>query len=88
MSCGCPVASSNASSLPEVGGDAVSYFSPDDKDSIAEAVERIVSDAGYRRELIERGFVQAGKFTWDKAVDRTCGVYKEALASAGSSRTQ
>jgi len=86
MSCGCPVVSSNVSSLPEVGGDAVSYFSPDDKASIMEAVERIVSDKNYRQELIERGFVQAGKFTWEKAVDQTTGVYEEALAMIGSNR--
>lgn len=87
MSCGCPVASSNVSSLTEVGGDAVSYFSPEDKDSMADAVERIASDAGYRRELIEKGFVQAGKFTWQKAVEQICGVYEEALATIGSFRS-
>lgn len=86
MSCGCPVVSSNASSLPEVGGDAVSYFSPDDKASMAEAVGRIVSDKSYRMELIARGFVQVGKFTWEKAVEQTAGVYEDALAAAGSSR--
>jgi len=86
MSCGCPVVSSNASSLPEVGGDAVSYFNPEDKASIKEAVDRIVSDKSYRKELIESGFVQVGKFTWEKAVEQTAGVYKEALAIAGPSR--
>jgi glycosyltransferase involved in cell wall biosynthesis len=85
MSCGCPVASSNVSSLPEVGGDAASYFSPGDKASITEAIERIVSDVGYRQELIERGLVQAGKFTWEKTVGQTGSVYEEALATAGSS---
>ena len=85
MSCGCPIASSNAGSLPEVGGDAVSYFSPVDKSSIEDAVERILSDTGYRGELIEKGFVQAGKFTWEKAVDQICGVYEEALATNGTS---
>ena len=88
MSCGCPVASSNASSLTEVGGDAASYFLPDDKASIAEAVDRIVSDKSYRRELIEKGFAQVGKFTWEKAVDQTVNVYREALATAGSTRPQ
>lgn len=88
MSCGCPVASSNASSLTEVGGDAASYFYPDDKASIEEAVDKIVSDKSYRLELVERGFVQVGKFTWEKAVDQTIGVYREALATTGSSGMQ
>jgi len=77
MACGCPVASSNASSLPEVGGDAVSYFSPDDEASIEEAVDRIVSDADFRKGLVERGFLQSRKFTWARAVDRIGEVYQE-----------
>ena len=86
MSCGCPVASSNASSLTEVGGNAASYFGPDDKASMEKVVERIVSDKSYRRELIERGFAQAGKFTWKKTIDQTGGVYEEASATIGSFR--
>jgi len=78
MACGCPVVSSNASSLPEVGGDAVSYFSPDDEASIEEAVERIVSDADFRKGLVERGILQSRKFTWARAVDRIGEVYQDA----------
>ncbi|MBN2568720.1 MAG: glycosyltransferase family 4 protein [Deltaproteobacteria bacterium] len=85
MSCGCPVVSSNVSSLMEVGGDAASYFVPHDKDSMEEAVDRIVSDTSYRQALIERGFVQARKFTWEKTAAETSHVYKEALATNGSS---
>ncbi len=88
MACGCPVASSNASSLPEVGGDAAAYFSPDDKASIVGAVERIVTDADFRKGLVERGLLQSRKFTWEGAVARISEVYEEASAkamSAGSS---
>jgi len=85
MSCGCPVATSNASSLPEVGGDAVSYFDPYDKPSIEEAVRRIIDDKEYRLELTARGLKQARKFSWNKAAEETCGVYKKALESQGVS---
>jgi glycosyltransferase involved in cell wall biosynthesis len=85
MSCGCPVAASNASSLPEVGGDAVSYFDPRDKHSIKGAVRRIIEEKEYRRELIARGLEQARTFSWDKAAEETCGVYEKALRSQGVS---
>jgi glycosyltransferase involved in cell wall biosynthesis len=85
MSCGCPVATSNVSSLPEVGGDAVSYFDPYDKPSIEGAVRRIIDDKEYRLELIARGLKQVRKFSWDKAAEETCGVYEKALESQGVS---
>lgn len=79
LSLGCPVASSNASSLPEVGGNAVSYFDPRHKLSIESAVRRIINDNGYRLDLIQRGLKQAQNFSWDKAAEETCGVYENAL---------
>jgi len=85
MSCGCPVAMSNVSSLPEVGGDAVSYFDPYDKPSMEGAVRRIIDNKKYRLELIARGLERAQKFSWDKAAEETCGVYEKALASQGVS---
>jgi len=81
MSCGCPVATSNVSSLPEVGGEAVSYFDPYDKLSMEGAVRKIIGDKEYRRELIIRGLKQAQNFSWDKAAEETCGVYQKALES-------
>ena len=85
MSCGCPVAASHVSSLPEVGGDAVSYFNPYDKLSMEGAVRRITDDSEYRLELIARGLTQARKFSWEKAAKETCGVYEKALESQGVS---
>ncbi|MEW6602474.1 MAG: glycosyltransferase family 1 protein [Nitrospirota bacterium] len=81
MSCGCPVASSNVGSLPEVGGDAVSYFDPYDMASMEGVVRRIIYDKKYRLDLIDRGLRQARHFSWDKAADETCGVYQKALES-------
>jgi len=85
MSCGCPVATSNTSSLPEVGGDAVSYFDPRDTHAMEGAVRRIIDDKEYRRELIARGLEQARKFSWVKAAVETCGVYEKALRRHGVS---
>jgi glycosyltransferase involved in cell wall biosynthesis len=67
MACGAPVVSSNASSLPEVGGDAVLYFDPRDVDAMVETIRRALSDESLRWDLRARGFAQAKKFSWEKA---------------------
>lgn len=67
MACGVPVVSSNASSLPEVGGDAVLYFDPHNTDAMAEAIHRALTDESLREQLRTRGIEQAKKFSWEKA---------------------
>jgi len=67
MACGVPVVSSNASSLPEVGGDAVLYFDPYDIDAMAEAMWHALTDESLREHLRARGIVQAQKFSWEQA---------------------
>ena len=67
MSCGVPIVSSNASSLPEVGGDAVIYFDPRNVDAMADAMQRVLSDESLRKDLRARGIEQAKRFSWDKA---------------------
>ncbi|MDD4108063.1 MAG: glycosyltransferase family 1 protein, partial [Prolixibacteraceae bacterium] len=65
MSAGVPVICSNVTSLPEVGGDAVLYTDPSDIDEIADAMIKISEDVDLRRLLIERGFNQSHKFSWE-----------------------
>ena len=60
-----PIATINVSSLPKVGGDAVSYFDPYDKLSMEEAVRKIIDNKEYRRDLIVRSLEQARKFSCD-----------------------
>lgn len=66
MSAGIPVISSNTTSLPEVGGDAVLYVDPHDVNQLKEAMVRISKDDKLRQSLIEAGFKQKEKFSWDK----------------------
>ncbi|QNG60204.1 glycosyltransferase family 4 protein [Bacillus sp. PAMC26568] len=68
MTCGCPVISSNTTSLPEVGGDAVLYVDPHQPKQIAEHVNRMLFDQSFRDEMIEKGYKQATKYTWKKAL--------------------
>ena len=70
MSCGVPVITSNVTSMPEVGGDAVYYVDPRSVDSIAKGMLEIARDETLRQNLIRKGFEQAMKFSWDQTAIR------------------
>lgn len=63
MSCGCPVISSNQSSLPEVCGDAALYFNPNNINDIVMAMQKIVEDKTIVKELIRKGYENIKKFS-------------------------
>lgn len=75
MSCGCPVACSHGSSLPEVVGAAAELFDPKSVDSMRSALERLAFDDVRRRELIKAGHQQCTTFSWDRCADETVLVY-------------
>lgn len=75
----CPVICSDNSSLPEVGGDAVLYFNPIDPEEIAQSMNRILSDQDLRNTLIEKGRIQARKFSWRKTAEETFDIFKMLL---------
>jgi glycosyltransferase involved in cell wall biosynthesis len=68
FSVGLPVASSTATGLDDVVGDAGLLFDPDDPEAMSEAILKLWNDAGLRRELAERGRTRAGQFSIDHAV--------------------
>jgi glycosyltransferase involved in cell wall biosynthesis len=74
MSCGTPVISSNATSLPEVVGDAGILLNPADAHAWADAVQRLAEDAGAREQLSLRGLAQAEQFTWERCARETWDV--------------
>ena len=63
---GAPVACSNVTSLPELGGDAALTFDPEKPEEIAEATLRIWKDETLRRTLGERGRTNAAHFSWER----------------------
>jgi len=76
MKCGCPVILANSSCLPEVGGDAALYFESDNKDSLANAITKVLSDEKLRKELIVKGYKQVNEFSWDKTAEGYFNVIK------------
>ena len=81
MACGCPVACSNTTSLPEVAGDAALLFDPKKPEEIAETVWSLWSDAGMRRRLREKALQRGSSFNWDTAARSTLEVYRRAYSS-------
>jgi glycosyltransferase involved in cell wall biosynthesis len=73
MSAGVPVICSNTTSLPEVGGNAVLYVDPFSLNQIKDAMIKIYEQKEIRDSLIEKGFVQKDKFSWDKTAELLWG---------------
>lgn len=74
-----PACISNASCFPEVGGDAVAYFNPDDTNSIRECVNKVIIDAEYRNYLVNKGIQRLKKFTWEKAAQKHIQFYNSII---------
>ncbi|HUB35619.1 MAG TPA: glycosyltransferase family 1 protein [Solirubrobacteraceae bacterium] len=85
MARGVPVACSNASSLPEVAGDAAVLFDPRDEMAIAAAVQELVTIEGPARARVRaRGIARAEQFTWEHTARLTLESYARALGPAAS----
>jgi len=70
MACGCPVVVSDKGSLPEVCGDAAVYVNPYDPQSIAEGILKVLTDENLRQNLIQKGYQQVKKFSWEQTVKK------------------
>ncbi|HGE8353993.1 MULTISPECIES: glycosyltransferase family 4 protein [Serratia] len=70
QACGCPVASSNRASLPEVLSDSVLYFSPDNEAEIITTMELLIASQSIRNDLIERGYKNVKRFSWDNSATK------------------
>jgi glycosyltransferase involved in cell wall biosynthesis len=84
MARGVPVACSNASSLPEVAGDAALLFDPRDEAAIGSALQRLLSDRVFAESLRARGLERAHEFTWERTARLTLDSYARTLQSNGS----
>ncbi len=76
MACGCPVITSDRSSMPEIAGGAAVLADPADPASIARALLDVTRPDGSR--LRDQGIRRAAQFTWDATAGATLDVYREA----------
>jgi glycosyltransferase involved in cell wall biosynthesis len=76
MASGCPVITSNTSSLPEVVGKAGITVGPEDEAGLATALAQLLTDPAERVLRREQGRAQAQKFTWEETARRTLEIYR------------
>lgn len=77
FACGLPVLAANSGSLPEVGGDAATYFDPENLNQFKFATLELLQDKSLREKLQKMGFEQLKKFSWKKVVLETKAVYNK-----------
>src|SRR5919108_1493494 len=78
LACGAPYVGSNATSLPEVVGDAGLLADPTDADALAAALSRVLTEPGLADELRRRGLERAREFTWERTADALLAVLDES----------
>ncbi len=77
MACGCPVVTSNTSSLPEVMGEAGIMVNPYDTRSLVQAMRQVMTDKELRDNMVRTGLERSKKFSWEKTAKLTLQVYNK-----------
>jgi len=79
FACNCPVLISREGALPEVAGDACLMFDPQDKNSIIDAVNKIIYGVSVREELRQKGMDRGKLFSWERTANETKQIYKNII---------
>jgi len=79
MACGCPIITSNTSSLPEVVGNAGIMFDPYDIDELANVMCEVLTNYELKKDLIKKGLIRAKMFSWEICAKETMDVYREMV---------
>lgn len=82
MACGAPVVTASTTALPEVAGEAAILVNPEDAETLANEIVRVLEDEDLRRELRRKGFERVKQFTWERAARRTVELYRELCSEA------
>jgi glycosyltransferase involved in cell wall biosynthesis len=85
MAAGAAVLTSNVSSLPEVGGDAVEYADPSDVAAIAAGLERLLGSPALREKLGARALARSREFSWARFAESTLAALGQAAQHASAS---
>ena len=82
MACGTPTLGSRTTSIPEVIGWAEALFDPASPPSMAEKIERALSDERWRAQLSAHGLQQARKFSWDASAKAAIAAFEARYGQA------
>jgi glycosyltransferase involved in cell wall biosynthesis len=77
MACGCPVITSNTSSMPEVAENAALLTDPNKPDEIAAAMLTLLNSDELKKSLSEKGLSRAQMFSWKNAATQMHEIYQE-----------
>ena len=76
MACGCPVISSNISSIPEVVGDASLMIDPYNIEELAKTIYEVLTDNKLREDKIRKGLERKKLFSWEKCAGEYLEIFK------------
>jgi Glycosyltransferase len=75
---GCPVITTNRSSIPEVAGNAAILLNKINENEIIDCIRLLSNSSGLRTDLIQKGFDNGRQFSWDKCYNETKSIYYQA----------
>lgn len=81
MACGCPVITSNTSSMPEVAGDAALIIDPFQPQELADAINKLLSSPDLKASLVQKGFQRIPLFSFDHSAEIILKAYQQAAQS-------
>ena len=84
MACGTPVVTTNATSLPEVVGDAAFAVDPDDERAMAGAIIATIVQENLAAELKQKGLARVQEFKWENTAHETLLIYDQVLQESGA----
>ena len=79
MVCSCPIVSSDAGALKEVGGDACLYFDPYNNEDMTDKIGKLLKDQSLKNQLIEKGQKRVKQFSWEKVSDQFVEFFQQVL---------
>ena len=79
FACGCPVACSNTSSLPEIAMDGAAYFDPLDEESIYDCINNVILNDNYKEQLVKNAYRRLESFSWEITAKKTKAIYDEVM---------
>lgn len=74
QSVGVPVVTSNISSMPEVAGSGAVFIDPQNSEEISQAVYQLISEESYKNDIIEKGFDNVKRFSWEKCAEEAAEI--------------
>ena len=81
QACGTPLLTGTTSSLPEVAGEGGLLIDPEDTGAIARGLGQLLEDTALRQRLVELGFANLARFSWDRAAQQVSALMEELLAA-------